>query len=224
MKISTPVNADRLRTHFTYNWWKYIIMTLVMVFGWNLIYVQTAYRPPQDKRIDVYIKSAAATQEKADAFLSQVWQSAVPDMELVDSVIMTSPSDDYYGNMQLSVYIMAGEGDIYILPAQDFKNFAAQGAFLPLEDEVAAGAIATGDIDLTGGFVTVLDEAEPASSQMHLYGIPADSLYGFIDGMQLDNRGMVLCIMVNGGNNKNTITFMNALIQKAQGEKPAWVK
>jgi hypothetical protein len=223
MKIQTPVSPERLRTHFTYSWWKYAVMALAVIFGWNLIYVQTTYRPPQDKRIDVYIKSATVTQGKADAFLTQAWQSAVPDMELVDSVIMTSSGDDYYGTMQLSVYIMAGEGDVYILPAQDFKNFAAQGAFLPLEDLVASGTIITDGMDLSAGYVAV-QEDEAETSTQHLYGIPMDSLYGFMDGMQLDNRGMFLCIMVAGGNDQNTIPFVSALIAQGRGEKPSWVQ
>ncbi len=224
MNIRTPVTKERLKTHFTYNLWKYLVVIACSLFCWSLVYAQTAYRSPQDKRIDVYVKSSTVTEELMDSFFEPIWKSVVPDMELVSGVTLLSTSDntDYYSQMQLSVYIAAGEGDIYILPAADFKSFAAGGAFIALDDLVADGTIDVTGIDTASGRVTIADE-DTGTSETHLYGIPLDSLYGFIDGMQLDNRGMVAAIMVNNRNDENVIPFFNALIQAGRGDAPEWL-
>ncbi len=224
MNIRTPVTKERLKTHFTYSLWKYLVVIACSLFCWSLVYAQTAYRSPQDKRIDVYVKSSTVTEELMDSFFEPIWKNVVPDMELVSGVTLLSTSDntDYYSQMQLSVYIAAGEGDIYILPAADFKSFAAAGAFISLDDLVADGTIDITGIDTASGRVTIADE-DTGTSETHLYGIPLDSLYGFIDGMQLDNRGMVAAIMVNNRNDENVIPFFNALIQAGRGDAPEWL-
>ena len=53
MTIATPINKERLRNHLTYSGWKYLLLVIASIFVWNLVYAQTAYRSPQDKRIDV---------------------------------------------------------------------------------------------------------------------------------------------------------------------------
>ncbi len=226
MTIATPLTGDRVRTHFTYSAWKYVIMCVGAIFAWSLIYTQTAYRSPQNKRIDVYIKSGTASSEVADAFMEPIWKASVPDMETVSSVVMM-PGDDYTNVMQLSVYVMAGEVDIFFLPSSDFKTYAAQGAFLPLEQLIADGAIDAGDIDVSAGRVAYVEEygedGAPLKSEMHLFGIPTDSLYGFMENMLIDNRGMVMCITVANNNDDNVIPFFNALLQAGRGEVPEWL-
>jgi hypothetical protein len=56
-----------------------------------------------------------------------------------------------------------------------------------------------------------------------LYGIPLDSFYGFMNGMQVDNRGLYAVIIVNNQNDENVIPFFNALLQAGRGEKEAWI-
>lgn len=227
MTIRTPINKERFRTHLAYNGWKYLLLAALAVFGWSLLYTQTAYRSPQDKRIDVYIKSSTSTSELADAFLEPLWKQTVPDMEIVSAVTLMSGTD-YSSNIQLQVYIAAGEGDIYILPASDFKSYASSGAFVALDDLVADGTINADGIDLSSGYVQVIDSYDDNNNPIYtgeqgLYGIPMDSLYAFMDGMQLDNRGMVMCIAVNNMNDDNVIPFFNALLQSGRGDKPEWL-
>ena len=139
MTISTPVTADRLKHHFTYNLWKYALSAALIVFGWSLVYQTTAYRPPNEKKIEVYIRSATADSDTVDAFLKPIWEEATPDMETIQTVILSSSSDDYYGNMQLMVYVYANEGDLFLLGSDDFKNLAGQGVFIDLEPYVVSG-------------------------------------------------------------------------------------
>ena len=67
------------------------------------------------------------------------------------------------------------------------------------------------------------DQGRAVKTSRHLYGIPLDSFYGFMGGMQLDNRGMYAVITVNNQNDENVIPFFNALLQAGQGEKEEWI-
>lgn len=227
MTIRTPVDKTHIRNHLAYSGWKYALLAVLSIFCWSLIYTQTAYRSPQDKRIDVYIKSSTVSTEMADKFMEPIWKSTVPSMEVVSSVSLLN-SSDYSAVMQLQVYLAAGEGDIYILPAQDYRTYAASETFLQLDDLIASGVINVDGINLDGASVMVVDDYDDEGSPIYtgekgVFGIPMDTLYAFMDGMQLDNRGMYMCIAANNQNDENVIPFFNALLQAGRGEQPEWL-
>ncbi len=226
MRIKTPINGENLKHHMTYGLWKYALMAACVVMGWSLVYTTTAYRSPQDKRVDVYIQSNTASSELVEKFLEPIWKETVPEMETVNGVVM-SLIDDYTTTMQLMTYMAAGEADIYFMSEQYFKNYASQGSFLELEDLVESGRIDPGDADLSKGYVAYVeeydDQGRAVKTSRHLYGIPLDSFYGFMGGMQLDNRGMYAVITVNNQNDENVIPFFSALLQAGQGEKEEWI-
>ncbi|MBR6186596.1 MAG: hypothetical protein IKQ41_10080 [Clostridia bacterium] len=226
MRLNTPINQETVKNHLTYSFWKYALMGICVVLGWSLIYTVTAYRSPQNKRVDVYIQSSTSTSDVVDAFLEPIWKSTVPEMETVSSVILM-PTDDYTTSMQLMAYMAAGEADIYFLNEQTFKSYAANGGFLELEDLVEDGTLQVSDVDLTKGYVTFVedydDNGKPTATSLHLYGIPLDSFYGYMGGMLLDNRSMFAVITVNNQNDENVIPFFNALLQAGRGEKEDWI-
>ncbi len=139
MRIKTPLTKTNLKTHFTYGWWMYAILIAAAVFGWNLVYTTTSYRSPEDLRIDIYIQSGTVSEDRATNYMKKLGKEATPDMETIQTVILSSSSDDYYGNMQLMVYVYANEGDIFLLGSDDFKNLAGQGVFIDLEPYVVSG-------------------------------------------------------------------------------------
>ena len=53
--MKTPLTKERLKHHLAYNSWKYLLLVVLCVLGWNLIYTTTAYRPPAEKIVDVYL-------------------------------------------------------------------------------------------------------------------------------------------------------------------------
>ena len=223
MKIKTPLDGASQKTHFAYHFWIYILIIAASVFGWNLLYTMTAYRSPENKRIDLYIQSNTVSQESAEAFLKPIWESTVPEMEAVDSVILASNAQDYYSSMQLTVYIMAQEGDIYLMNSADFKTYASQGVFIDLQPYIDAGRIDVSDIDLSAGFVAPLDEEGLPESERRLFGIPIYSLYGYADGLGLDNRDMILGVTAFSGNEENVIAFLNGFLAAGRGERPGWM-
>ena len=227
MRMKTPVNQETLKNHLTYNSWKYLILAVGVFMGWSLIYTTTAYRSPQNKRIDLYVQSATASTDLMNVFLEPIWKETAPEMETVNAVVLT-PADDYTTSMQMMAYMAAGDADIYFLNEQSFKTYAAQGAFLPLEDLISDGSITVSeDVDLSKGYITYVEKYDdndlPIATSRHLYGIPLDTYYGLMYGMQLDNRNMFAVITVNNMNDENVIPFFNAVLQAGQGEKEDWI-
>lgn len=203
--MKTPVTKDTLRNHFAYSWWKYAIVCVVAVIGWNLIFTMTAYRPPEEKKVDMIV-AAMGDQVAFDAYLEDVRLTEMPDMEQMRSIFLTM--DDTYGMMQLSTYIAAGEGDVYLMKKTEFQTYAREGAYVPLEDypELVAQAEALG-IDLSKAWRTVQDTGEK-----HLFGIPANSLPGLSAYMYLDGD-CYLSVVANSGNNDNAVKFLSILLE-----------
>ena len=129
--MKTPVSAESLRQHFTYNWWKYLLLAVIGFFAVDLLYTVTAPRIPEEKKVEFYIYGYS-NQDQLDEYMAGVNRDYMPDMEFMGSHLITN--DDTYGPMMLMTYMAAGEGDVYLLPRDQFLSLAAQGALLPLED------------------------------------------------------------------------------------------
>lgn len=222
MKIKTPLSKERIRTHLTYSSWKYLALIVASIFGWNLLYTMTAYRSPEHLRVDVYLQSGTAVDEAVDAYFKPVWDACIPDMETVDAIILaSSASEDAYANMQLSVYIMAGEGDIYMLKSEDFKNFAAQGAFIDLTPYVENGMLNIDGIDTSAGYVAVVDDEGIPTGEKQFFGIPAYTLDGLKNGAGIYNKDLIIGVTAFSNNEENVIKFLNGLLQVSRVEEDA---
>ena len=214
MKIKTPLSKNRVRTHLTYSSWKYVIILLAAIFGWNILYTMTAYRSPENLRVDVYIQSGTANADTVDTFFKGIWDKEIPDMETVESVLLTSSaSSDPYANMQLSVYIMAREGDIYMLHSSDFKNYAAQGAFIDLTPYVSNGMLNIEGIDTAAGYVATVDYEGIPTGEKQFFGIPAKLLTGLKTELNIYHEDLIIGVTSFSGNEENTVKFLNGLLE-----------
>ncbi|MDO5022888.1 MAG: hypothetical protein Q4E07_06085, partial [Eubacteriales bacterium] len=153
------------------------------------------------------------------AFFEPIWKKYVPDMETVETVtLMASTEQDYFSSMQIMTYIVAGQGDIYMLDANTFKRYAPQGAFLPLEDFVKNGQINTKDIDLRNGYISYqytedVDGKELKKSELHLYGIPLKEL-PISEELGVFSENMYLSVLLANNNEDNIIKFIDGFIQE----------
>lgn len=203
--MKTPVTKKTLIQHFTYSWWKYLLLVVLAVFGTDLIFTMTAYRSPADKVVQFYI-FGYSDQEALDAYMAKVREEQMPDMEVMDS--HSFANDDYYGTMQLSTYMAAAEGDLYLLPREQFVGSAASGAFLPLEDD--AELIALFDeagISLQNGW-----RRDTSTGETHLFGIPQSKLPGLTASYAYAQDGY-LCVLAANGNDENVLKFLRILCQ-----------
>lgn len=227
MAISTPVNRNSLKHHFDYYKYKYLLMVIIVVAGWSLIYTVTRPQAPDHSRINVYIQSDTTSEELMHDFLDPIWKEYVPQEEELNLMTILA-NDEFTALQQLFTIVYANEGDIYLLKAPYFLQYAAQGAFVPLEGLVEEGKLQVDGIDIRAGYAEVTLEKDregyPIRTERHLYGIPLRELYGFASGMQVDNQDLYACIAVENGNMEDVITFFNAMIQSGHGEKPDWLQ
>ena len=222
MKLKTPVNKAILKHHFTYNLWKYILLLILSIFLVDIVYSTTAYRSPEDKRIDIYIQGAIANQNDIDELFEQMRTDLLPEVEIIRSAFLLSGSqDDMYAAQQLTTYLAVGEGDLYLLQAEDFKRYAAQGVFIDLSQAVKDGDLHVEGIDLSGGFVTIQEydvekDMMISGGEKRLYGIPASSLDGLLTEFGIINKDLYISMTVFNGNDDNVLRFLNELIKRTR--------
>ena len=141
--------------------------------------------------------------DAVSAYMERVRVNEMPDMESMTS--STLYKDDTYGAMQLTTYMAAAEGDLYLLPRDEFLSYSAGGAFLPLEDDEELMAIFNeAGINLRRGWRTLSE-----SDETHLYGIPTDTVPGLYSMCYTENG--YLAVLSYGGNTENTLKFLRIL-------------
>ncbi len=219
MKLSTPLTRKNIQDHFTYHFWKYLLLIAAAIFVWSMVYIQTEYRPPEDKRIDVYFKSASVSSDDLDAYMEPIWHQAVPDMELVRSVSLALGTG-YESSVQISVYIAAAEADIYILPKDDFKTYATNGAFVDLEPYVSQGLIDLSGLNVNSAMVQLGVDTDANGFTIYeesprLFGVPLDGLEG-LSNVPMDPQDLIMAIATRSGNEDNVVLFFNAFLQAAR--------
>ncbi len=216
MKISMPITKKRIKHHFNYAWWQYVLLLVVAVLGWNLIHTTTHYRSPEHLKVDWFYGAYLTDNgELADAFAQKLHQDVLPEMEEVN--FQSFISDDTYTAMQLTAWTFAGEGDLYSLPKQHFDNLSTSGVLMNLKPHVDSGLLKVDGVDLTSGIVR-----NPNTGEDWLVGIPMSSVpglrqYGFI----ADDS--YFCVLINGGNDENTLKLLAHLLEnyREPAELPA---
>lgn len=205
--MKTPVTKEKLRNHLTYSSWKYILLAALAIFGWNIVYSMTAYQPPEEKKIILGIY-AYGDDVNITPYMEQLRQEILPDMEDVSAQYIIP--DQTYGDMILMTRIMAQECDIYVMPRTQFQSFAAESAFMPLEEvlpELVADLEAAG-ISLSRGYRTA-DE----TGEKHQYGIPLADLPGMLPMLQCDTNDMYICVFFDTGNDENVLKFFDRFVR-----------
>lgn len=205
-----------LINHFTYNWWKYLLVAVISAFGVDVLFSVTAYRPPENRKIELYLCSGYADTEAVRADFWPELQARCPEQEELIVMNINLASDDIYSRMQFSTYCAAQQGDVCLLPRSEFRKLADDGgdqAFTELSGALGSGAIDARGIDLT-------DTTLPAESgEMGIYGIPADTLYGLLD-YGCDPADSVLCIMFYNGNEDASAAMLDLLVERLSRPKP----
>ena len=202
MNMKTPINSKTLKQHFTNSWWKYLLVALLAFGLVNLLYTMTAYRSPAEKKVEFFVYGVM-DQEKLTAYMEKVRSEEMDDMEVMTPLQLMN--DNYYGPMQLMTYMAAGEGDLYLLPRDEFVTGAAQGSYLPLEKDPELMALFDqAGINLQNGW-----RKETETGESHLFGIPQNKLPGLTQYASATDG--YLCIPINGGNDENALKFLRIL-------------
>ena len=205
--MKTPITQEKIKNHLTYASWKYALLVIVAIFGWNLIYSVTQYQPPEEKKVILGVY-AFADEIGINGYMEQVRQADMPDMEEMSASIIMP--DEMYGDMILSTRIAARECDLYLLPRTQFQNYAAQGAFMPL-DVVLPGLIA--ELEAAGVSLSRGNRTNDELGEKHQYGIPAAGMTELQNMLMVDVSDMYLCMFFETGNNDNALRFFEHLVR-----------
>jgi len=214
--MKTPVTKKHLHDHLAYSWWKYVLLVVLAFMGWSILYSMTAYRPPEEKKVVMGVYSAASSAN-AEAYMQEVQQIHMPDMELLEAMYILP--DQQYGDMILMTRIAASDCDMYVLPGTQFQSWAGQNAFQPL-DVVAPELISeleAAEISLSRG-----RRINDSTGERHIYGIPCRDLPGasHLLGM-MDVSDMYITVYSKTGNDENVLKFLNIFVRDLMNEPPA---
>ena len=204
-----------LKNHMFYSWWKYLILAAACVFCVDILFSATEYRPPEEKKIEVYILNDYVEASAVREELSPMFFERCPDQEELTVLSINIGSDDMYARMQFTTYAAAHQGDVYMMPASEFRNLTAEeyDAFVDLKPYIESGMIDIRDMDVSDYTVKNADGTES------IYAIEADTLYGLVKHHN-DPAGSVLCLTEFGGNIEHAAEMLNLMIEQYHGEKP----
>jgi len=204
-----------LKYHFSYSWWKYALVIVLCWLGVDVLFAVTAYRPPEEKKLELYVlNDFAETESLHDALWPKLLERS-PDQEELSVININISGGDMYAYMQFSTYVSAKQGDVCVMPRSEVVKLTAEGAdqaFVELSPYIENGTIDPRGIDLSGGMF--MSEAGDEG----LYAIPADSLAGLKDYSN-DPADSFLVMLTYGGNNDHAAVLMDLLIENYHTEQ-----
>ena len=114
--------------------------------------------------------------------------------------------DEQYGQMQMMVWSVAGQGDLYMLMEESFASMIGNGVMCNLLPWVEDGTLNIEGINVEDYYMV-----DQETGRQILVGIPTDSLKGLLD-LHVDPEGKVMGLLVNGGNLDNAVKLMAYLL------------
>lgn len=217
----TKITGGKLKNHWQYAKWKYVIMVIAMAFGWNLIYSVTAPRTPPELKVDIYMVGPAASSDALDALTARA-KPDFPDMQELNFInIPLSGDSDVYAYQRYQTMVGAGEGDVYIVDGGMFESLVDMGGAVALNPYIESGALVLGDLELGGTTLEAPVESEDAPPiGRRVYGVPMDSLFGFLTDSGFDNRNKVMIVMSFSKNKENAVKMVNWLYANMKADAP----
>lgn len=205
-----------LQNHWAYSWWKYLLLACVCTMGINVLFTSTAYRPPEEKKIELYICNGYVDQTVLQEQLSELFFARFPEQEELTVMNINLASNDMYVQMQFTTYLAAQQGDVLLIPESQVYQLAdagADNAFLELTPYIESGVI---DLEALGVEALPMKDSEGVEG---LYAIPADTLYGLFElGNAPENS--YLCLTSFSGNEDAAAGVLSMLFELYQMEKP----
>ena len=213
------ITKKRLKNHFAYSWWKYALAAVLSAMGVSLIFASTAYRPPADKQLTVYVLNDYVNTDALQADLWARIKESCPEQEEL-TVLNIDLTDDtnIYAPMQFSTYVAAQQGDLFLMPCSEMLKIASDGAeeaFVDLTEYIEGGVIDVGGLDLSAG------EMDRADGTTGVFAIPAGQLYGLQTAYYNNPKDSVLCIPLYSQNQDTAAKGIQILMELGAGEKPA---
>ena len=193
------LTKKRLKNHFAYNWWKYALSAAVSAMLVSIVFAVTAYRPPAEKKVELYVLNGYIDTE---TFQRDFWpelQARKPEQEELTVLnINLTDSSNIYAPMQFSTYVAAQQGDLFLISRDEMRRITADGAQEALVE--LTGYLKNGTLDRGDGTTAV-------------YAIPADTLTG-LSQYGNDPKNSLLCIPMYTKNADSAAALIGLMLEK----------
>jgi maltose-binding protein MalE len=167
------ISRDKIRNHFHYDKWKYVLGILLAVFSWSMLVTITAPRTPADKKVDIYLVGGFMLEEQAAEYADTILADFPELLEVNIYNIELDGEMEYAGRQKLMVMLGSQSGDIYSFTKDEFENMVKTGAIMPLDDYPELLSYFTEEQLKEGTFTT---EEDPTP---RIYGIPISEVEPF---------------------------------------------
>lgn len=208
------LNKEAVHNHFHYEWWKYVVAIFAIFIGWELIFTVTKPSTPANLKVDAYLMGDYMDPQYTTSLSKKALKDFTNQKEInfINSHLGDSKTDPS-GWTKLSVYLNAGEGDVYIFDQEVFNAYVSKNCFLPLESYINNGTI---KLDTKNALNSASLEKLTLSSDnlkgKHLFGLPADSLKG-LDKMGFSTKNKIVVVTSYSKNTANSVKLVNWLFE-----------
>ncbi len=243
---NTRMNKQKWTNHFQYNKWSYVLVLFLAYMVGDLLFTMTAYRPPNERKVEVELVGAYADIEAAAGQIQvaleagQAYELArdqaagidtaaedyeVPLQEVVFYSLNYDPEADdetsYYGAQKYMVTLAAQEGDIFILSRDLMDSLVEQGTVLDLKPYIEAGIIDPGERDLSRvTYPEYVEEGMEPTNNECVYALQAESLTGLMETMLFDVTDKYMVIMAYSKNPDTSAVVLQSLIDQFEKDVP----
>jgi len=225
---STRMTKDKIKTHWHYHRWIYLLIALLSAFALNMLFTVTAYHPPRERRLDVQLVGMYANAEALTPFAEEALETLpfVSEVEEINFYAISLNGDqDIYGQQKYMVMLGANEGDIYFIDRRNLEQLADMGALAPLDDYIERGILNPGERDLLAVTYPEPPPEEGVSSRgEHVYALQAEPMYALMDGdVQFDVRDKYMVLMGFSRNQENAALLMDYMMKTFEIPEPEWI-
>lgn len=204
------IDPDKFSNFMYYNKWKFIVGALILAFAVWIIVSLTSRVDPDFKMIIAGEISVADTDAVEEALkpLMGVNEPQVQDIPISDE--LDSSLQSVYEE-KLSVEVMAGQNDVFILDMNLYKRLAPFGVFVPLNDKLDELGVDNYDEDL----LVAVQTDDGGNSAPAFYGVDVSGSR-ILKEQGIQGEKLIAAMMANAENPEKALEFIKMLVESVQ--------
>lgn len=203
------IDYDRLSNFLHYNKWKIIIGALAMVFVVGIIISMTNRVNPDFKLIlagEIYVENLEAAEESLKTLID-VNEPQVQHIPISDKL---DPTVQPAFEQKLSVEIMAGNNDVFILDMNLYKRLVPFGIFAPLDDRLEElGVVSYNEHE---HLVMSIQTEDGESLPPRLYGVDVSGSR-ILKEQGILGDSLIAVMTVSAENVENAVEYIKTLVE-----------
>lgn len=162
------ITRAKIIEHFRHDWYQYIITAVAAIVITSLVALMLAEKTPDENRIDIMMISSPCPSY-AFGYISDLMKTDESLAQYDEIEFYHMSKDNADRTMQLPQWLIAGEGDIFIVNQDNFRYLVEKGAIIALDDFISDGSL-----ELPGGM-----ERDCYGYENKNYGLPLSYLKAF---------------------------------------------